>query len=179
MHKKINSLQILAVLFIFSAGLMQQSCQPTPSKAVDEKPRAEVNPAELALEYIENSTDLIKNKKVPTMISAKSVKGLIGGNSLIVDLRHEKDFASGHIPGAQNIPLSGLIDYFDTQVSPSRFDYIVMVCYSGQSASYASSLLRLLGFHNVYAMKFGMSGWHENFSKFKWTKKISSEYEGK
>ncbi|HOQ49725.1 MAG TPA: rhodanese-like domain-containing protein, partial [Candidatus Kapabacteria bacterium] len=46
----------------------------------------------------------------------------------------------------------------------ATYEDVVLVCYSGQSAGYATSLLRLLGYNNVKSMKFGMSSWHDDFA---------------
>ncbi|PLX20212.1 MAG: hypothetical protein C0599_09525 [Salinivirgaceae bacterium] len=50
-----------------------------------------------------------------------------------------------------------------------------MVCYSGQTASYATSILRLLGHSNVYCLKFGMCSWHQDFAG-SWPSNISNTY---
>ena len=44
---------------------------------------------------------------------------------------------------------------------------ILVVCYTGQTACYATSLLRLYGYEDTQALKWGMSGWDSQFDK--WT----------
>ena len=44
-------------------------------------------------------------------------------------------------------------------------------------AAYTTQLLRLLGYGNVYSMRWGMSGWNTEFARDFWLKKISSDYQ--
>ncbi len=60
-------------------------------------------------------------------------------------------------------------------INPNRYEKIVIVCYSGQKAGYATSVLRHLGYANVYSMKWGMSSWNEKTSA-KWVNNISDKY---
>lgn len=174
MKTTINYLVILLILFLTG------SCQTNVSeKQLKEAPRDDKNASELLIEYFEQSGDFINSSAVPTMIGADAVKQLVGNRSaLIVDLRRQDDFEQGHIPGARHVPFADVIDFFHKTITPAQYEYIVMVCYSGQSASYATAILRLLGVHNVYAMKFGMSSWHKDFSQFVWASKIGNDLAG-
>ena len=49
-----------------------------------------------------------------------------------------------------------------------------MVCYTGQTASYATSGLQMMGYTNVYAMKWGMCSWNKKFSD-KWLSNAKSD----
>ena len=49
-----------------------------------------------------------------------------------------------------------------TDIKPFEFDRIVLVSNDGQHASYTTSLLRLMGYGNVYALRWGMSGWNKS-----------------
>ncbi|MCU4177613.1 rhodanese-like domain-containing protein [Carboxylicivirga sp. N1Y90] len=73
----------------------------------------------------------------------------------IMDIRGANDFATGHITGAKNVPFTGILDEAAVATKP-----ILIVCYSGQSACYATSLLRLAGYGSTKALKWGMSGWN-------------------
>jgi rhodanese-related sulfurtransferase len=73
----------------------------------------------------------------------------------ILDIRNATDFAKGHIQGAKNIAFLDILTEADNATKQ-----ILMVCYSGQTACYATSLLRLYGHSNVQALKWGMSGWN-------------------
>ena len=134
----------------------------------------EVNHTQLLLDQIVKNGDFINTKKAPTMIKSQDVNDAIGGNMLVVDLRKAKDYADGHIKGAVNVKLGELLDYVKAN-DIAAFEKVVMVCYSGQTASYATSVLQILGYDNVYAMKWGMSSWNKKFAG-KWLKNISNKY---
>lgn len=70
----------------------------------------------------------------------------------ILDIRSSEDFNNlGHLTDAVNSTMAGMFDAVASTTKP-----ILVVCYSGQSASYAHTLLRLKG-HEAYVLKFGMS----------------------
>ena len=76
----------------------------------------------------------------------------------ILDFRGEADFNYAHIVGAQNQSLATLVD--DLQSIPTD-KKILAVCYTGQTASIATSVINLLGEqtgHTATNLKFGMSG---------------------
>lgn len=81
----------------------------------------------------------------------------------IIDLRTAADFAAGHITNAVNVEFKNIL----TEVSKAAGKPILVVCYSGQTATYASTLLRLYGYPDASSLKWGMSGWNTTFDK--WT----------
>lgn len=83
----------------------------------------------------------------------------------IIDIRSTEAFASGHIDGAVNVKFTDIL----TEAAKADKD-IVVVCFTGQTACYATSLLRLYGYEDAQALKWGMSGWNSNFDS--WTGKI-------
>ncbi len=80
----------------------------------------------------------------------------------IMDIRSAADFATAHIEGANNVPFTDILNAAATADKP-----ILVVCYTGQTACYATSLLRLAGYQDAQALKWGMSGWNSAFDK--WT----------
>ena len=75
-----------------------------------------------------------------------------------------------------NIKAADLLTHFDNEMTPSEYDKIVLVCYSGQSAAYYTGLLRLAGYDNVYNMKWGMSSWRVDFAENSWLKNIDNSF---
>ena len=67
--------------------------------------------------------------------------------------------------------------YFETGIKPFEYDKIIMVCEDGQVSSYTTCLLRLMGYGNVYSMRWGMSAWNDTFAKEGWLKGVSGKYE--
>ena len=73
----------------------------------------------------------------------------------IMDIRISADYLKGHIEGAKNVAFSDIL------IEAAKANkQILVVCYSGQTACYATSLLRLYGYDNTQALKWGMSGWN-------------------
>ena len=78
----------------------------------------------------------------------------------ILDIRSLEAFNSGHIQGAKNIAFGNILAEAD-----AASKQILVVCYTGQTACYAASLLRLAGHSNAQALKWGMSGWNPETAK--------------
>ena len=134
----------------------------------------------LLLNYLENNGDYINSEFCPAMIDAKVAKERAANDDfLIIDIRKPEDFLKGHIPNARNVKYYDIVNFFENKINPNEYSKIVLVCYSGQSASYLTSLLNMMGYDNVYAMKFGMSSWHKDIAKDYWLKNISSKYSDK
>ncbi len=133
--------------------------------------------AQKLLKYLEETGDYVNGRNFPSLIKASSVRDELDGNVKLIDLRNPGAFAAGHIKGAVNIDFSKVPDYFTNVIKPFEFDKIIMVCYDGQISSYATSLLRLMGYGNVYAMRWGMSSWNKDFAKDSWFYNVSSKFE--
>jgi rhodanese-related sulfurtransferase len=118
----------------------------------------------------------VNSRQFPSMISADAVNNALEGKTLVIDMRKPDIFSKGHIKGAVNVEIQGLPDYFASKIKPFEFDKIILACYSGQSSSYATSLLRLMGYGNVYSLRLGMSGWSPKMEN-KWLEGISSKFE--
>lgn len=73
----------------------------------------------------------------------------------IFDIRTADAFNSGHIKGAKNVAFADILK--EAENAPKQ---ILVVCYTGQTACYATSLLRLYGYPTAQALKWGMSGWN-------------------
>lgn len=80
-------------------------------------------------------------------------------NFTIIDIRAEADYADGHIEGAINSTLGGILDAANGATKP-----IIVVCYTGQSAGHAVMALRLSGYADAKVLKWGMSGWNNSTS---------------
>ena len=83
---------------------------------------------------------------------------LFNNDALVLDVREDKEFASGHIPKAKHIPLGKLssrmqeLDKFKTQP-------ILVTCRSGQRSARACGMLKKAGFETVYNQAGGILAW--------------------
>lgn len=76
---------------------------------------------------------------------------------LIVDVREMDAFANGNIEGSINIPYSLSAEQSLIENLPKEKKLIV-VCYSGHTASQTAALWNMLGY-NAIPMEYGMGGW--------------------
>ena len=80
--------------------------------------------------------------------------GDASNDPMILDYRSADAFASGHLVGAMNIALGDLVAKIEDGTITNDKP-ILNVCYTGQSASVATSLLNMLGF-DAQNLLFGM-----------------------
>ncbi len=181
MKTKIGNLLVI-ILFI---NLFLVGCRNNPDKKSqdvqttdqEQTTQKEVDEFDLLLTYLEENGNFINSAYVPAMIGSDKVKENLGKKDfLVIDIRKPGSYEEGHIKDAVNVKFSELIPYFENKITPQDYSKIVMVCYSGQSASFAAGILNLLGYDNVYAMKFGMSSWDIKTAKTHWLKNISDKY---
>ncbi len=134
---------------------------------------------EILVNYLEANSNFI-NTDATLIIPADDVKkNMKNPKYHVIDIRSDSWFDYGHIKGAANVKAADLPSYFESTITPTDYDKIVLVCYSGQSAAYYSSLLRLSGYDNVYNMKWGMSSWRVDFADNSWNKNITTNYADK
>ena len=127
---------------------------------------------ELQNYLVENSMDLsliILNDDGKFVTAATQDIDLSG--KYIMDIRSADAFGIGHIADAVNVAFVDILTAATQADKP-----ILVVCYSGQTACYATSLLRLYGYSDAQALKWGMSGWNSDFDG--WTAKVGNEADG-
>ncbi len=170
---------VLLLVLAFSFTLVFTKCNSGAKSDEKKEEVVEVKKAnaELLLEKIVANGDLINNAKVPTLISAADVNKEPAGNIHVIDIRDGKAFSEGHVPGAVNIKMNELIDYMKS-LQGQTFQKVVIACYTGQTASYAASILQMMGYDNVYALKYGMCSWNAKFSD-RWVKNSTNKLEDK
>jgi rhodanese-related sulfurtransferase len=131
----------------------------------------------LLLADLKENGNYVNSKDYPSLIKASIVNESLGKNLLVIDLRTSKEYSSGHIKDAVNKKFEEIPAYFETGIKPFSYDKIILVSEDGQIASYATCLLRLMGYGNVYAMRWGMSAWNNKYASEGWFKGVSGKYE--
>lgn len=161
---------ILPVLFLNTA------CSDDDNGGGTTEPEPQTNESQILAEYLEANGDFA-NTQSPAMVSASDVHTdvITDQEYHIIDIRAESDYKAGHIEGAVNVKMADLLDHFENEITPSEYEKVVLVCYSGQSAGFATSVMRMLGYDNVYDMKFGMSSWNQDCAN-SWEPNISNKY---
>ncbi len=107
-------------------------------------------PAEAALEAARHYFEQADGKNMLPL--EKVLEIAEEGDSLILDIRSEEDYAKGHLKGAVNVPFKEVVGVLDQLPRQQR---IVVACYSGQTAGQIVGSLRLGGFR-AYSLSGGM-----------------------
>lgn len=111
-------------------------------------------------------TQLIANaREAVHTIDMKAFHALLRepDHGLVIDVREPNEYASGHVPGAVNIP-RGLIEFriwkqIDyPKVVPADVK-LTIYCQSGGRAVLAAKSLRDLGFYEVTAVNMNLKDW--------------------
>lgn len=78
------------------------------------------------------------------------------GDPVLVDVREPDEFASGHVPGAVNVPLGRLASCIEELDSDAD---IYLICQTGHRSATAAKFLKRVGFTNARSVKGGTSAW--------------------
>ena len=74
---------------------------------------------------------------------------------IILDVREQDEYDSGHIPGAVLLPVGSIDEDTAAEVIPEKDSTVLVYCRSGNRSKTASSALAELGYTNIY--EFGAS----------------------
>ncbi len=168
------SIVFFAVLF-FNTGC--SSDNPAKKQLVKETEK-DIKENDALATFLEQSGNFINSKRIPTLIPAENVYANLK-KYLVIDIRKHEDYVAGHIDGAVNVAPADLISYMKKNVAAGTYEKIVLVCYASHRASFSAMILQLLGYSNVYSMKWGMSSWDKKTADKKWLKHISDKYASK
>lgn len=133
--------------------------------------------SQLLLDDLAANGDYVNSRDFPSLIDAAKVHEMLGGNQLLIDLRSASSFNEGHIKGAVQKDFSQLPDFFESGIKPFEYEHIILISDDGQTAAYATMLLRLMGYGNVYGMRWGMSSWNQNFARKNWFAGCTSDFQ--
>jgi molybdopterin/thiamine biosynthesis adenylyltransferase/rhodanese-related sulfurtransferase len=116
-----------------------------PDQALGEKPDTAPRSSQLAL---------------PRSLRPLELAGLLSGESppILVDVREEAEWASGHIAGAKHIPLARIASAAQSGEIPDD-RMVVVYCTLGPRSAHAAKLLMAAGFDNVSDLKGGLMAW--------------------
>ncbi len=173
------SLFLFVLLFILAScggGKKSKQNQTDGSEQTITKPVQETDETKELMAYLEKNGDYVRSQNFPSMMDASEVHEKMDANIYIIDLRSSESYEKGHIKGAHRVQFTELANYFKNTIKPSDYERVVLVCYAGQISGYATSLLRLMGYNNVYSMRWGMSSWNKDFAEYSWLDVVSDEY---
>lgn len=103
------------------------------------------------------------NMGKPAVVKADALyENLNDGNDandpFLLSVRKAEHYELGHIPGAVNIGMTELFSQEKLTMLPDDDQQIVVICYTGHTASQATALLNLNGY-NATALMWGMCSW--------------------
>jgi rhodanese-related sulfurtransferase len=96
------------------------------------------------------------DNQVYTTISAAEAKEKIDGGAASVDTRPPADWAGGHVPGAQNLPLISIRGRY--REIPEGVD-VIFVCQDGTKSPQAAEQAKGLGVEKVFVLDGGVNAW--------------------
>lgn len=98
----------------------------------------------------DGSYQQISQEKAKEMMDTQGV--------VILDVREQDEYDSGHIPGAVLLPVGSIDEEFATVVIPEKDTTVLIYCRSGRRSKTASSALAGLGYTNIYEFG-GINTW--------------------
>ncbi len=79
------------------------------------------------------------------------------GDVAVIDVRTEREYRGGHVPGALSAPLGSVLDHLDE--IPRDRD-VVLICQTAHRSVVAAWTLTDRGYDRLYHLVPGMRGWH-------------------
>jgi phage shock protein E len=89
-------------------------------------------------------------------VSNQQLRDLVSQGARLVDVRTTAEFESGHIEGAENVPVD------EVATAAAGWDKtapVVLYCASGARSLNASGYLKAQGFSHVYNLTSGIAAW--------------------
>ena len=92
-------------------------------------------------------------------ITQEEAKEMMGTQEVIIlDVREQDEYDSGHIPGAVLLPVGTIDKDTAAEVIPETDSTVLVYCRSGNRSKTASSTLAELGYTNIYEFG-GINTW--------------------
>lgn len=98
----------------------------------------------------ESSYQQISQEEAKEMMDTQDV--------IILDVREQDEYDSGHIPGATLLPVGTIDEETAAEVIPEKDSTVLVYCRSGNRSKTASSALAELGYTNIYEFG-GINTW--------------------
>lgn len=98
----------------------------------------------------DNSYQQITQEEAKEMLNTQEV--------IVLDVREQNEYDSGHIPGAVLLPVGTIDEDTAAAVIPEKDSTVLVYCRSGNRSKTASSALAELGYTNIYEFG-GINTW--------------------
>ena len=141
-------------IFKYASSVCRHFSDLCPATGTTAEAAAPSKNEQLMMELLEN----LKNPYDSVAIAALADELATGARPLVVDVRTSDQFASGHIPGAINIPQTD-VSRRASELPDDRDAPIVMVCAIGRTSKETTLYLKSLGYRHVRNLKGGIAEW--------------------
>lgn len=101
-------------------------------------------------ESASHSYEQISQQEAKTMMDTQDV--------IILDVREQEEYDSGHIPGAVLLPVGTISEKTAAAVIPEKDSVVLVYCRSGNRSKTASAALAELGYTGIYEFG-GINTW--------------------
>ena len=81
-----------------------------------------------------------------------------GGDAVVVDVREDREWDAGHVPGAVHLG-RGVLEVKVHQVFPDPSTPLILYCGGGNRSALAADVLQVMGYTNVASMTGGFRAW--------------------
>lgn len=95
---------------------------------------------------------------VPNLSTAEAINLINRNHALVLDVREDAEFASGHIVDAKHIPLAKLAERLN-ELSKYKDKPILVNCQRGMRSAKACEILRKAEFKQVNNLQGGLEAW--------------------
>lgn len=94
-------------------------------------------------------------------VDPAQVREQLANGALVIDVRQDEEWATGHIPGARHVPKSHLESRIEGS-APDKTQTVILYCASGQRSAWAArTLIEDLGYEHVESMTGGFTLWKD------------------
>ena len=93
--------------------------------------------------------------------AAQAVQLLNRENGVVIDVCEPKEFSTGHVPNAINLPLASLKDRL-RDLDKYKNKPVIVSCRSGNRSLKGAVILRKNGFATVYNLSGGLLAWEKD-----------------
>ncbi|MEO8401877.1 MAG: rhodanese-like domain-containing protein [Gammaproteobacteria bacterium] len=105
--------------------------------------------------------EFIKIKRGGNRLTPAKMTQLINHEkAVIIDVRAQDAFLSGHIVGAISLPLSDIKNKMK-KIEKFKSQPVVIICAAGTESSRAAAILTQEGFNNVQTLNGGIRAWRD------------------
>lgn len=87
------------------------------------------------------------------IVNYEEAKALVDAGAKLVDVRTPLEYKESCCAGLLNLPLDRVLDDYEDVLGADKHKSIVLCCRSGNRSAKAASLLRGLGYQNLYDLE--------------------------